>query len=504
MRRTSPSGTGMYRRVSASQTGTHRKVSASGTGAYQRVSASDTGSHRRVPNTAAQARVSSAPDDTGKYLAALDGTTSSLNTDRRRVRSQATRGYNVGKGHNPRHAAHVAPRPKRFPAWGVLLVIVLILGIGVGGFFLVRNIVHPYEGARVEDGQEVTVIIPEGSSGQDIIGILLEQGVIHSSSDFRKAVRDQNADQLLHSGTYSFTTGSDPAVVVKQLVEGPNSNEGQLVIPEGLTVTQTARVVEGALGISQDEFLKQAKASNYVADYPFLADAGNDSLEGFLYPKTYDFAGKEVTADSVIRLMLSQYETEAKELDWEGARSALFERYGLNVTDYDLLKLASIIEKEAISEDDRPKVSSVFYNRLASGMALQSDATMSYVTDGVVTSEDLTKDSPYNTYYYKGLPPTPICTPSGWAIEAAMHPADTEDYFFFIIEDGVYSNHTFSKTYEEHEAAYAVALKEQMEANTNASSAPQDKADDQAAASSEDESASAAATQGSEAKKEGE
>ena len=136
----------------------------------------------------------------------------------------------------------------------------------------------------------------------------------------------------------------------------------------------------------------------------------------------------------------------------------------LQVSNYDIVKIASIIEKEAITDEDRPKVSSVFYNRLSQSMALQSDATMSYVTDGVVTSEDLTVDSPYNTYYYKGLPPTPICTPSGWAIEAAMYPADTDDLFFFIIEADGYSNHTFSKTYEEHESAYQAALEEQRAA----------------------------------------
>jgi UPF0755 protein len=109
--------------------------------------------------------------------------------------------------------------------------------------------------------------------------------------------------------------------------------------------------------------------------------------------------------------MLDQFQTEMEGLDLAGARQGLFDRYGLNVTDYDIIKIASIIEKEAISEDDRPKVSSVFYNRLSDGMALQSDATMGYVTGGAVSSEDLAQDSPYNTYFYKGLPPTPICTP---------------------------------------------------------------------------------------------
>lgn len=343
-----------------------------------------------------------------------------------------------------------------------VLVVVALVGVCVGGFFLVRAIVHPYEGARVDDGKQVTIVIPEGSSGATIVQLLLDEGVIHSTADFKQAVQQQNADQSLRSGTYTFSTGSDPSEVVRQLVAGPNSSEGKLQVPEGLTLKKTAALVEESLGISSKEFIKQAKAANYADDYPFLEFAAKSkgSLEGYLYPKTYDFAGKDLTADTVIRLMLSQYQNEVDALDFASAESQLQDRYSLKINDYDILKIASIIEKEAINEDDRPKVSSVFYNRLSVDKALESDATMGYVTGGAVSSSDLQEDSPYNTYLYKGLPPTPICSPSLWAIEAAMEPADTDYYYFFIIEEGDYSNHTFSETYEEHDEAYAAALKE--------------------------------------------
>ena len=365
--------------------------------------------------------------------------------------------------------SHAVPQRRRgVPVAAIVAIVLAVVLVGVGGFFVIRHFLNPYEGTRVEDGQTVTVEIPEGSSGSEIVQLLLDAGVIHSSKDFRSAVQAQNADQSLRCGTYTFVTGSDPADVVAQLVAGPNSSEGQLQIPEGLTIQKTAEVVEETYGIPVDDFLEQAKASNYVKDYPFLEEAANDSLEGFLYPKTYNLAGKDVTADSVIRLMLSQYQTELGNIDTEAARKKLAERYNnLNVTDYDLLKIASIIEKESIAEEDRDKVSSVFYNRLNTGMNLQSDATMGYVTEGLVTSEDLQSDSPYNTYLYGGLPPTPICSPSMWALEAAMNPADTNYLFFFIIEDGNYSNHTFSETYEEHSSAYEIALQEQAAAAAN-------------------------------------
>lgn len=378
----------------------------------------------------------------------------------------------TSRGRTGRHApSHASYQPRRgHGAVRVILVLLLIAGIGVAGFFAFQKLTHPYEGAQVEDGQDVTVVIPEGSSGTQIIQELLDKGVIHSSKDFLKVVEERGAGQSLRSGTYSFVTGSDPEVIVAQLVEGPNSTEGQLQLPEGLTVTQTAELVESALGIPTKEFLEQAKASNYEDDYSFLEDAGRDSLEGFLYPKTYDFAGKDVTADSVIRTMLSQFETEVHGLDLVAARKKLSDRYNLNVSDYNVLTIASIVEKEALSDDDCAKVASVFYNRLSIGQSLESDATKAYDTGGVVTSDNLLEDSAYNTYTRSGLPPTPICSPSLRAIQAALDPMDTDYYYFFILQNDVYSNHTFSQTYEEHQSKYEEALVEQAEAMEKASS----------------------------------
>lgn len=397
----------------------------------------------------------------------LDGTTATLSTrKKRRVRSNGGIGYRSAatargrKSH--RRPSHVSPR-RGLPTWSIVVIAVAVVGVLVGGFFVIRNLVNG-SGAHGQDGSMVTVVIPEGSNGNDIIDILLDVGVIRSKRDFRNAVKEQNADQSLRSGAYSFAVGSDPNDVVRQLVVGPNSVEGQLQVPEGLTVEQTAELVYSVLGIKQADFMQQAKASNYVDDFPFLKDAGNNSLEGFLYPKTYDFAGKEINADTVIRMMLTQFEAEVQSMNTQAALKKLADRYNLNVTAYDVLKIASIIEEEAITAEDRPKVSSVFYNRLSIGMALQSDATMGYVTNGVISSDDLTTDSPYNTYMYKGLPPTPICNPSLWAIQAALEPADTTYKFFFIIESDNYSNHTFSETYEEHDEAYKAAKKAQAEA----------------------------------------
>lgn len=418
-------------------------------------------SRRRRNDTNGSNRISHARGNTGHTRGkksrprSLDGTTGSLKTnDMRRVRSSGAVGYTSAAGGRRAHGAHGrAKNSHAIPVWGVILVIVAVLLVGAGGFLLFRGFFGGQGGKGVAAGQEVTVVIPEGSLGNAIADELVNSGVLPDTKTFTQAVQELNADQSLRSGTYRFVTGSDPKAVVRQLMSGPNSGEGQLQVPEGYTTSQIADLVEKSLGIPRSDFLAQAKASNYVKDYPFLKEAANDSLEGFLYPKTYDLAGQDVTADTVIRCMLSQFETEKESFDIESARELIYKRYGLNATAYDLLKIASIVEKEVGSHEDAAKVASTIYNRLAKNMALQSDATMMYVTGGTVTASDLETDSPYNTYLYKGLTPTPVCSPSREAMEAALAPADTNYLYFLLIDDGDYHNHTFSETYEQHEAA---------------------------------------------------
>ena len=373
--------------------------------------------------------------------------------------TRATRPKATGR----RAGARTATSRKRgIPKLAVLLGIVAVALVVVGSVTLVRHLTAPTEQpAQVASGKAVTVSIAEGSSAEAFATKLKDAGVISTKEDFYKEVARQKAESKLKAGTYSFVTGADISEVVRQLQAGPNTSESRLVVAEGLTVEKTAAVVEQSLGISASDFLAQAKASNYKDDYDFLANAANDSLEGYLCPKTYDFTGKQVTADSVIRAMLDQYKVEVASLDFASGEAAIKSKYGVALNDYQIVTLASIIEREAVTEKDRPLVSSVFYNRLKADMALQSDATMGYVTGGEVTADDLKTESPYNSYLNKGLPPTPICTPSVESLKAALSPSDTDYYYFLIIENGSYSNHTFSKTYEEHEAAIKKAQADQ-------------------------------------------
>lgn len=343
--------------------------------------------------------------------------------------------------------------PKKGSSVPVVIGVLIAIAVVAGAALFLFPRIFGGDSANIEAGQQVSITIPEGSSGDAIATILVENHIITDSGEYYAAVKKLNAEMSLKPGDYQFETLQDPLSVVKQLVAGPNLEGVKLTVPEGKTVEQTAQLVEDAYGISADEFISQAKASAYAGDYPFLADAGNDSLEGFLYPKTYTFAGTP-TADEVIRAMLDQYQLDVFDaFDFDAGRAAISATYGIELSDYELLTLASIVEREGLNADQRAHVASVFLNRLAgkgdfAGRPyLQSDATLMYETGGAVTAEDIQGiDSPYNSYQNAGLPPTPICSPSSEAILATLEPTDSDDLYFYITQDEEY----FSQTYDEH------------------------------------------------------
>lgn len=347
------------------------------------------------------------------------------------------------------------PQKKSSPLpviFGVVIAVSVVAAIALFVFPALFGV--PGEAPNtVEPGQEVTLTIPDGASGDEIASILSENHVIENPKDYYAAVKRLDAEMSLKPGAYVFYTGQDPIEVVKQLVAGPNGDTLKLVVPEGKTVKQTAALVEETYGISADDFLAQAKASNYVEDYPFLEGVNDDSLEGFLFPKTYMFNG-DPTSDQIVRAMLDQFQTEVLNVvDFDSARAALNERYGLDLSVYELVNLASIVEREGLYAEQRAHVASVFLNRLAgrgdfAGRPyLQSDATLMYETGGAVTANDIqTIESPYNSYKNPGLPLTPICSPSLEAINATLNPTDSNDLYFYITQDEEY----FSETYDEH------------------------------------------------------
>ena len=332
----------------------------------------------------------------------------------------------------------------------IIPILVVLVAAGIFGFSKFGSL---FAQEKIEPGVAVTVTIPTSvTTASQIASILKDAHVISDTQTFINNVRNMNAEQSLKPGTYNLETLMDQTTLINLLVAGPVATGYKLTIPEGLTVEQTAAIVETTCGIPQADFMARANAADeYVSDYPFLAGAYNNSLEGFLYPDTYDIPVGS-SADYVIRVLLDQFALETKDLDLSYAQSQ-----GLNILD--VVTIASLIERETASADERPLVSSVIYNRLNSGWKLQIDATVVYALgpdyDGhPLLNDDLEVDSPYNTYQVDGLPAGPICSPRLESIQAAAQPADT-NYFYYVLtsKDGT---HTFCETEDEFNAAKAV------------------------------------------------
>lgn len=338
-----------------------------------------------------------------------------------------------------RKRAHGAPA-----IIAALCALAVVAILAVFAFPAVSNLFDPASQSGVEPGKEVKVSIPEGTSGDGIASILAKAHVIDNPKEYYATVTKLGAEASLKPGEYLFTTAQDPESVVRQLMAGPNLEGNKLTVQEGLTVAQTAARVEETFGIAASDFVAQAKASNYVGEFPFLEGAYNDSLEGYLYPKTYTFSDTP-TADEVIRAMLHQFEVETVSLDLSASP------HGLNALQ--VVSMASLIERETAVEQERPVVASVIFNRLDAGMPLQIDAAIVYARgggNGIVTYDDLKIDSPYNVYANKGLVPGPICSPSISSIRAVLEPAQT-DYLYYVASAAGDGTHKFSSTYEQFE-----------------------------------------------------
>lgn len=308
----------------------------------------------------------------------------------------------------------------------VVIVAIIVLFVGC-------QVLGDKTGA-VKEGEEIAVVIPAGSSTDAIAKILVDDGVIGSANAFTQRVNELNQASSLQSGSYIMVGGDSLDNIIQMLISGQTGR--QLVIPEGYNIKQIAAKVEATCGISADEFYAQTqKADEYVGDYPFLDGVYNNSLEGFLYPDTYR-VDAQATSDDIIRMMLDQFSEQIKTVDMTYAESK-------NLTLYDIVTLASMVEKEYSAESDKPLVAAVFYNRLRDGITLGSDVTTYYAVGKDMTEEltmsDLASDSPYNTRNpnHYGLPAGPICNPSASTIQATANPAEVDYlYFFYSNKEG--------------------------------------------------------------------
>ena len=336
----------------------------------------------------------------------------------------------------------------------VIILIILVL-LPLGGYLYYRTMLKARPSA---DTNEIGFEVKEGSGSNDIIATLADRGLIKSKFAFKVYIFLSGDSDKLKAGVFAVPANSTIPEVVDILVKGEETANKITVIP-GWRLEEIARYLNSK-GVSGD-FLDSAKVKNYESDFSFLQGLdGNATLEGFLFPDTYTLS-TEPSADEFIEKALTNFQKKIQTI----TPASNEELSNL----YDLVKLASIVQREAGKDKNEKKIiAGVFVDRLKKNMNLQSDPTAQYARDSLalqkldqkdalsyefwkgITEADLNRyDSPYNTYLHKGLPIGPICTPSLDALSAAFHP-DKNDYLYFLHKNG---SVIYSKTAEEHQRA---------------------------------------------------
>ena len=288
--------------------------------------------------------------------------------------------------------------------------------------------------------ETVAVVIPNGSGTSRIASILAENNLIRNEGVFRIQSKTRGFDGKYKAGEYALSPSMSMADIMKVLLTG-KVNTVRFTIPEGYDIKRTTEKLAADGLINVDAFTKEIESGQF--GYKFLegAPAGPDRLEGFLFPETYDVYTTANEHD-IIDKMLSQFNKVFTEEYYDRAKEL-----GMSVRE--VIILASIIEREAQVQEDRPIIASVFYNRLKINMPLQSCATVQYILGEqkpVLSIKDTQIESPYNTYLNAGLPPGPIASPGADSIKAALYPADTNYLYFLAKGDG---SHAFSETYDQ-------------------------------------------------------
>lgn len=291
-------------------------------------------------------------------------------------------------------------------------------------------------GDTARPGQTTTVIVAEGSSVAEIGRQLEAVGVIRWSQAFVAFERLRGGNRGIQAAEYSFDAHSSLAAVVETLAKGGRPSTVWITIPEGFTAAQIGAVLQ-AHGIgTQAEFLAVVRGKDLR-----FGNAVTNGLEGFLFPDTYELR-RDATARDAAGLMTSTFMRRLPRDYASAARK-------LKLTVPQVVTAASLIEREAKVDVERPIMAGVYYNRLRRGMPLQVDATIEYALPAHKTElsySDLKLDSPYNTYLYAGLPPTPISNPGKASLDAAFHPAATA-YLYYVYKGN--GRHAFSTTLEQ-------------------------------------------------------
>lgn len=319
------------------------------------------------------------------------------------------------------------------------LAALVIFGLALLAVYGVYHEVRAYF-ATGAPGAPVAVTIPRGATLSEIADILERAHVVRHAAAFRLRAEQDGHSADLKPGAYTLQVNEPYDKLVAQLVAGAPPVTVKVTIPEGFTARQTAALLAKKLPHLEE---KEYVDLTLIHPLPFSLAGfkSGHSLEGFLFPATYAVA-PSTTARQFIDEQLAAFRATF-------AKVAMARAASKNLTPYDVVIIASMIEREAQVAAERPLVGAVIWNRLHMHMALQIDATIEYTFarhKTQLTYQDLRTDSPYNTYLHQGLTPTPIANPGLAALEAAADPARV-DYLYYVARNDGTGRHSFSSSY---------------------------------------------------------
>ncbi|MEX0620670.1 MAG: endolytic transglycosylase MltG [Solirubrobacterales bacterium] len=344
---------------------------------------------------------------------------------------------------HPRSAGHgsgTGGRGRRRLALYGALGLFALLGVA----FLVA-LFQPFAGGS--DGQTVAIEVPAGAGVGEIGDLLADEGVISSSLLFQIRATVSGQRSSLYFGDHVFREGMTYSAALQELSNQPQKKVLTVVIPEGLSRSETVDTLDAA-GLPGN-YLKASVSSKLLDPDDYGAQGRAKNLEGFLFPATYELEPGSDVKDLVDQ-QLEAFKDNIAAVKFRYAKSK-------NLTIYDVLTIASMVEREVSIARERPTVAAVVYNRLSRGEPLYIDATTRFALDNwtePLTESDLAVDSPYNTRTNAGLPPGPIGSPGLASIKAAAKPADTE-VWLYVVKPGTCGEHVFSDSLEEHNANVA-------------------------------------------------
>lgn len=326
------------------------------------------------------------------------------------------------------------------------ILLFLCAVIFISSFSLFNYYNNSLKSIDQNDLDEYVIDIKMGSSFNEAARELEQKDIIKNAFTFKIFAKNEKLMDI-KAGKYRLYRSMDAKEILNILNEGKvYIKQKKVTIPEGYNLKQIAKKLSNSNIVNEDEFIKKANdISLFNKDYKFLNEKNMNSLEGFLFPDTYEFPLGE-DEEVIIRMMLNRFDNIFKEEYYDILKE---KKLSLNK----LITMASIVEREAKKDEERPIISAVFYNRLDINMKLQSCATVQYLLPKIkprLLNKDLEIESPYNTYKYKGLPPGPISCPGEKSIKAALYPSDVDYLFFVAKSDG---SHTFTKTLRAHNNA---------------------------------------------------